>query len=346
MSQQEHILVLRFSALGDVAMLVPVLREVFKTYPDVKITLLSREKMKPLFEEFKAVDFFPFDPRKHRGILGLWKLFFALKKQHIMAVADLHYVLRSRVLSLFFIFSGIKVKHLNKNRRARRELINTKKKDLKPLGSIHNCYAQIFDNLGYPIDLSQHRYPKSPFRKPTAIIEGFKVEKRKWIGIAPFAAHLGKRYPLDLMQKVVSYLQQEHDVFLLGGGIEEEKQLMLWASAYKNAHSITNFSFNRQLKLIAHLDVMLSMDSANGHIAANFNIPVITLWGMTHPYAGFKPFNQPEENQITLNRNRYPKIPTSIYGNKIPIGYEEAFRSIAPKEIIEKVLWVLNLKET
>ena len=90
---------------------------------------------------------------------------------------------------------------------------------------------------------------------------------------------------------------------------------------------------------------MLSMDSANGHIAANFNIPVITLWGMTHPYAGFKPFNQPDENQITLDRNRYPKIPTSIYGNKIPKGYEKAFRSITPKEIIEKLLWVLTSKE-
>ena len=346
MSQQEHILVLRISALGDVAMLVPVLREVFKTYPDVKITLLSRAKMQPLFEEFKAVEFFPFDPKKHKGLVGLWKLFFALKKQHIMAVADLHYVLRSRVLSLFFICFGIKVKHLNKNRRGRKELINTEKKDIKPLGSVHNFYAQVFNNLGYPIDLSQHQFPKRLAKKSKAIIEGFKVEKRKWIGIAPFAAHLGKRYPLDLMQKVVCYLQQEHDVFLLGRGIEEEKQLMLWAAAYKNAHSITNLSFNRQLKLIAHLDVMLSMDSANGHIAANYNIPVITLWGMTHPYAGFKPFNQPDENQITLNRNRYPKIPTSIYGNKIPQGYEEAFRSIAPKEIIEKVLWVLTSKET
>ena len=336
---------LRFSALGDVAMLVPVFREVFRTYPDVKITLLSRAKMQPLFEEFKALEFYPFDPKKHKGLVGIWKLFYVLKKRQFMGVADLHNVLRSRVLSLFFICFGIKVKYLNKNRRARRELINIEKKDFKPLGSIHNCYAKVFNNLGYPINLTQHQYPKRPSKKSNAIIEGFKVEKRKWIGIAPFAAHLGKRYPLDLMQKVVSYLQQEHDVFLLGGGIENEKQLMLWAAAYKNTHSITDLSFSRQIKLITHLDVMLSMDSANGHIAANFNIPVITLWGMTHPYAGFKPFNQPDENQITLDRNRYPKIPTSIYGNKIPKGYEEAFRSITPKEIIEKLLWVLTSKE-
>jgi len=84
------------------------------------------------------------------------------------------------------------------------------------------------------------------------------------------------------------------------------------------------------------------MDSANGHLAANFGVPVVTLWGMTHPFLGFKPFQQPEEQQLFLDRTVYPKIPTSVFGNKIPKGYENAFRSLAPKTVIEKVLAVLE----
>mgnify|MGYP000244376025 CR=1 FL=1 len=83
---------------------------------------------------------------------------------------------------------------------------------------------------------------------------------------------------------------------------------------------------------------MISMDSANGHIAANCGVPVLTIWGMTHPFCGFTPFDQGIENSIMIDRNKYPYIPTSIFGNKIPKGYESAFRSVEPKEVIEKAL--------
>lgn len=38
----EHILVIRFSAMGDVAMTVPVIQSLAKQYPKVRITVLSR----------------------------------------------------------------------------------------------------------------------------------------------------------------------------------------------------------------------------------------------------------------------------------------------------------------
>ena len=84
------------------------------------------------------------------------------------------------------------------------------------------------------------------------------------------------------------------------------------------------------------------MDSANGQLAANYGIPVLTLWCMTHPFCGFQPFNQDFENSLMIDRNLYPLLPTSIFGNKIPKGYETAFRSIDPKEIIEKALKLIS----
>ena len=50
----EHILVIRFSAMGDVAMVVPVVSALARQYPHVRITVLSRPFARPLFENLAS----------------------------------------------------------------------------------------------------------------------------------------------------------------------------------------------------------------------------------------------------------------------------------------------------
>ena len=64
---------------------------------------------------------------------------------------------------------------------------------------------------------------------------------------------------------------------------------------------------------MSHLDVMLSMDSANMHLASLTGIPVVSVWGATHPMAGFLGYNQDPENVIQIDLECRP---CSIYGNK------------------------------
>jgi len=101
-------------------------------------------------------------------------------------------------------------------------------------------------------------------------------------------------------------------------------------------------SLSEELDVISNLDIMLSMDSGNAHMAAMLGVKVITIWGVTHPFAGFAPYNQPEDFALLSDRAKFPLIPTSIYGNKFPESYKEASRSIAPNIIITKVNSVLN----
>ena len=84
------------------------------------------------------------------------------------------------------------------------------------------------------------------------------------------------------------------------------------------------------------------MDSGNGHLAAMYGIPVITLWGVTHPFTGFVPFHQPMENQLISDVEKYPLLPTSVYGNKYPTGYENVMESIEPLAVIEKIKKLLD----
>jgi ADP-heptose:LPS heptosyltransferase len=145
------------------------------------------------------------------------------------------------------------------------------------------------------------------------------------------------------MQEVVSFLQKGHQIFLFGQGEKEKEKFNIWEKAYPNVYSTEMLiSLEEQLDLMSNLDLMISMDSANGHLAANFGIPVLTLWGLTHPFCGFTPFGQSIKNSLYLDRTKYPRIPTSIYGKKVPRGYQKAFRSLKPKGIIEKALEILS----
>ena len=338
-----HLLLIRFSALGDIAMTVPVIRCLYKTYPNIKITFVSRPHVAPLFQEFQKFNFFPTDfEGRHKGLKGVWTLFKELKTVPFTAIADLHSVLRTYLLGFFFSAYGYKFRTFDKGRSEKKALTRRKNKKFQPLIPTVYRYADVFRKLGFPISLEYHEFPEKK-ELPQRLLFLYQVNDKKWIGIAPFAAHSGKMYPLDLMQQVINFLQKDHLIFLFGAGVKEKQRLEVWEKAYKNVYSTAGkINLKDQLNLMSYLDLMISMDSANGHLAANAGIKVLTIWGMTHPFCGFFPFQQPLDHALTLNRNKYPHVPTSVYGNIIPPDYENAFRSLDPKTVIEKTLEMLK----
>jgi len=339
-----HLLILRFSSMGDVAMMVPSLRCLTKAYPDLNITIVTSEFYKPFFSEFKNINFFATDFKiTHKGIKGLLRLFKELKNLKPTHVADLHSVLRTHFLTILFKLRFIKTKKINKLRSDKKRLFRKSNKVLKPLIPTQYRYSEVFCRLGFNIDLTSHEFPLPKIIKDKAqsflsVIENGK----KKIGIAPFASFTGKIYPLDLMQKVVAFLQNENYVFLFGNGKYETDILKVWTKAYPNVLGCyTLNSLESELEIISNLNAMLSMDSANGHLAANYNVPVISLWGLTHPFAGYAPFLSKPENELTSNRGMYPLLPTSAYGNKTPKGYENVMRSIDVNDVILAINKVL-----
>ena len=338
-----HLLLFRFSAMGDVAMTVPVIRCLYKTYPGLAITFVSRPYLAPLFDEFENFNFYPVDfGGRHKGIKGLWTLFSELKKSRFTAVADLHGVLRTYLLSFFFKLYFFKVRQIDKGRKEKHLLTRKRNKKFQPLTPTVFRYADVFRKLGFSITMEDHEFPdKNPL--PENLLSLYNESEIKWIGVAPFASFPGKTYPLDLMQQVIAYLQKDYQIFLFGAGKNEIKRLEVWEKAYKHVYNTAGkISLREQLDLMSYLDLMISMDSANGHLAANSGIPVLSLWGLTHPFCGFTPFNQPLDHSITLDRKVYPLAPTSVYGNVTPSGYKDALRSIAPKQVVEKALELLN----
>ena len=335
----KKLLIIRFSALGDVAMTIPITYSLARQNPDLEIVFLSKPSLTKLFfnapKNFKLVTI---DVKgRHKGITGLTRLFLELKKENFDIVVDLHSVLRSHFLTKLFRLIGIKTATIHKGRAEKERLAHRHNKHLKQLSTSFDRYLKTIHEAG--ID----------FRPDfTSIFEGGKGDlsllqdflppkTEKWIGIAPFAKHTGKIYPIEKMEEIVSLLSRETvKIFLFGGGNHEKGILDKWADHYPNVIcTIGKIDMEKELILMSHLDGMITMDSGNMHLASLVNCPVISIWGATHPFAGFYGWKQSKENAIQIDLSCRP---CSVFGNKACYkGDYACLNQIEPTSIVRQV---------
>lgn len=331
--------------MGDVAMTVPVVDSLARQYPDVRITVLSQKFARPFFEHMPHnVGFMEADLKgEYHGVKGLNALYRRLTAKNFTAIADLHSVLRSKYLRMRFNIGRFNVAHIDKHRDLRRALTTDGEgKRMEQLPTSFENYAEVFARLGYPV--------KVEFRSifgdgkgdlsllPPAL--NSKAEGEQWIGIAPFAAHRGKIYPADLMEQTLKLIAERRPkarLLLFGGGKEEMATMKEWQQGNKHLEIVADImkGIDKELVLMSHLDVMLSMDSANMHLASLTGTPVVSVWGATHPYAGFMGWGQSMEHAVQLD---LPCRPCSIYGNReCHKGDYPCLRGITPEMIVEKL---------
>ncbi len=346
----EHILIIRFSAMGDVAMTVPVVYSLATQYPSVRITVLSRPFARPFFENLAPnVGFMEADIKnEYKGVKGLNALYRRLVAKQFTAIADLHSVLRSDYLRMRFHLARYKVAHIDKHRKGKRQLVASNDKKLVQQPTSFQNYADVFEELGYPVKMNFDTLFPQGRGNLSLLPQCFTKEEGAtplWIGIAPFAAHEGKIYPPQLMEKVIQGLIQHYPhirIFLFGGGSNETPVMNEWAEKYpevENASAQLN-GLQEELILMSHLKVMISMDSANMHLASLVNTPVVSIWGATHPFAGFMGWHQDPHNAVQIE---LPCRPCSIYGNKPCVrGDFACMKNISPELIIQKISAVIS----
>ena len=100
------------------------------------------------------------------------------------------------------------------------------------------------------------------------------------------------------------------------------------------------YSLDQELALNSRLDLLICMDSANMHFASLVGTRVLSVWGATHPYAGFYGYHQDPEDCIQLD---LPCRPCSVFGQKPCLRKDWAcMKQLNPDLIINKVLTSLN----
>ena len=199
---------------------------------------------------------------------------------------------------------------------------------------MHQRYADAlsFEKMNINLDLFK-TYNKININDKT---HEFDPNKRL-IGIAPFARHNCKEYSLGNILKVIDLIGPAYQILIFGGPGEEEKKIKKICKEKTNTYLVSsNYSLDEQMAVISNLGLMISMDSANGHIASLFGVNVITIWGATHPFIGYSPLNQPQKNSIIPDLEQFPKVPVTIYGSRCPKDYVNAINSIQPEKILKR----------
>jgi len=334
---RKRLLIIRFSALGDVAMLVPLLRHVAERYPEWDFTMLSRQQYAPLFNNMPTnVNFYGADLKgKHHRLYGLHALLKEIDYHSYDAVADMHDVLRTQYLRTRMFLAGKRCAHVFKARVQRWLLVRHHYRHKQPLVPMMEHYRAVFTELGFYTD-SQFTIYKSQFISNNEAVE----QVRSNIGVAPFAAHKGKIYPTERMETVVAALGKKmasrgEKVYLFGGGDKEKDILNSWEQKYEGVQSLAGKNrMDEEIEIMRTLRLMLTMDSANMHMASLAGTRVLSVWGATHPWAGFLGFGQKESDCIQRD---LPCRPCSIYGNRYCVYRDYRCLDIAPETIIERV---------
>jgi len=331
-------------------MTIPVVYGVCRANPGVAFIFVSRQSMvsmmvnKPSNLTVYGVDV----SHDYKGVLGMHRLFKELVSRFDFdAMADLHSVLRTTLLSIFCRAVGMRVSRLDKGRSQRRELTRRHNKVLLPVTAMPQRYMRVFEKLGLN---APEKFTSlwGPGGAPEEAYSAVSVPKRpgeKWIGIAPFAKHPGKIYPIGMMREAVGMIVAENPgirVFLFGGGDAERDILSDWAADLPGTVSLAgkHYGFPVELALLSHVDVMVSMDSANMHLASLVGVPVVSVWGATHPYCGFSGWGQSNDNAVQLPMSCRP---CSVFGNKPCFrGDYLCLSGIPPRTIVDRVNLLLS----
>ena len=335
---------MRLSALGDVAMTIPVLYPVCRANPGIRFVMLTKGWPASMFHDrpdnlmVVGIDV----NKEYKGLLGLVRLASSLRRQYdIDAVADLHSVMRTWVIGAWLKLCGIPVVRLDKQRGRRKALVSHKSSE--PVTPTIDRYRQVFQQLGIEApDNFTRLFDDKPLPVSPIVLE--KEPGQRWIAISPFSAHEGKVYPLKLMEDVIAQLSKRDNywIFLMGGGKTEK--IALRGIARKNERVISmaeiKHGFTDEYALLSKCDVMLTMDSANMHLASLVGLKSITIWGATAPACGFLGYGQDASIDIQLDLECRP---CSIYGEReCRFGDYRCLTGIKPDLVVERVIAALG----
>jgi ADP-heptose:LPS heptosyltransferase len=316
----KRILILRFSAMGDVALLVPVVKSLTAAYPDVEVVIATRPKFGNFFVGMKNVHAFPADVDKtYTGFKGLYSLYKALLKVGPYdVVIDEHDHLRTWFLRFLFTLRGIKTIVFSKGRKEKKAFTRKENKITTPLPHTVDRYQEALTRAGFQFDIPKGVAFLDTPTVPTEWLNKNENPQPHWIGIAPFAMHQSKIWPLENYTKLFSLLIEKLPVkfFLFGGGKKEIEFFESLEQQFPNHCEVVagKMRLPEELALMKKLTLMVCVDSSNMHLATLVNTPLLSIWGGTHPDVGFGPYGYDQHSIIQIDRTELSCRPCSVYG--------------------------------
>jgi len=354
----KKILIVRFSSLGDVILTTPVIGALKSQFPQSRIFFLTKAQYGDVLRaDPRIFSLIEFDPmQKNKGFSGFMRLVSELRSQDFDLLVDLHANLRS-----FFVRhltkSKIKLKY-NKHRLSRFLMVHLKFLKTKAIQTV-DSYLEILKRIKIyapeknPLIFSSQDNVES---SDHFLLEQ-KVKKDDIVvGVHPGARWETKRWDEEKFAQVCQILIEGHNCKILLLGDAEDDELV--ENISKGVHELVeNISkgvpkprviqvlglpTGRILSLIKRCDCLVTNDSGPMHIAQALQVPVVAIFGPTHPKLGFAPLGS---KNVVLCAN-VKCSPCSLHGEK-RCSKKSRFCMdlIEPKMVVEAVEKLLKENE-
>ena len=261
------ILVIRFSAIGDILLTFPIVESLVNKYPSAEIHFLTKPSNKPVLELLSS----KVQPRFLQKSLGQTAK--QLREERYDLVIDLHNNLRTFLLQLLMMkWSWSRFRKLN----FKKWLHTTFKWNTLPKVHVVDRYAQAASVKPTAVNLVVNN---------TNLVESLPLNYVAWVLGATFST---KQYPLSKLIETIEFL--DIPIVLLGG----EKEMSMASSLQAHFPSLISFvgktSLSEAALLLSKAKVVVTNDTGLMHLAAFYAKPMVCIWGNTVPAFGMYPY--------------------------------------------------------
>jgi ADP-heptose:LPS heptosyltransferase len=329
------ILIVRFSSIGDIVLTSPVIRCLKKQLPDVEIHYLTKSKFKELLE---------FNPHIHLIWTiekNLKEIIQLLQKEKFDYIIDLHHNLRTAQLKRAIKSKSYSFSKLNFQKWW---LVNFKKNKM-PDVHIVDRYMETLEPLGIKNDGGGLE-----LFLPT--VEENNIEKfnlpENFVAFAIGAQFATKVMPLD---KIVMLLQQtQMPIVFLGGPDDVEKANTVKEKlADSEIFDLTGkLTLMESARIVKEAKVLITHDTGLMHIAAAFQVSIVSIWGNTVPELGMYPYLPKHQFSIHEVKGLSCRPCSKIGFKKCPKGHfncmnQQDFKTIS-KDIVSRYETAISKK--
>lgn len=330
MRQPKHILVIRFSAIGDVVLTTPVLRMLKKRFPEARIDFLVKSDFADLIETHPAVDrVWRFDPLEDAG-----RLIRALRKQNYDGLADLQSSLRSRWFA-FRIPARRKVRfsperwkrfllvHLHRDRYGEQEAVPLRYLNaVRPWGVRDDGQgAELFVDPAAESSLSRKMEGIDPSRPILLMAPGAGRATKRWL-------------PERFSEAGRHFSENGYQVLLIGGALDIDvcEDVRRGMGMPESSRDLSGaLALNESLALIRRARMLVTNDTGVMHMAAAVGTPVTAIFGPTTRQLGFFPFRA---DSAVIEKSLKCR-PCSYHGTAdCAKGHFRCMREIASRDVI------------
>lgn len=277
-----RILVIRFSSIGDLILISPILRALYNQ-KNAQTDLLVKEKFGFVYEKC------PYLKNQIYFNNNLFKAIREVRRGEYDYIIDLQNNYKSRLITFF---SGLKTFRLDKINTRKWLAVTTKNKSwLPPL----HIVDRMFDAVKHLEVVNDRKgldyFIPDEFKKP---LEHYGL-MRPYVALVSGGSYFTKQIPVEIIDKILQKFSAETFV-LLGDASDEERTKVLKADNVINLCG--KLHFHESAWLIKNAAVVITSDTGLMHAAAAFKKKIFSLWGNTIPEFGMYPYFPGEGSRI------------------------------------------------